>query len=218
MISMVGCAINKGSSPSARLALDRWEDPKRDAWSQPDRVVEVLGLDQAPLHIVDLGAGSGYFSRRLAKANPQGDVLALEVSRAYRSHIEAHREAWGTPNLRTRLVINNNPLLRESSVDLVFMSNTYRFLDARPEYFQDLSHALRAGGRVAIVDFRADADCASLPECPPSRERVPAATVRAEMKDAGFALTKQHDFLEHQYYLVFTPTNRAQPTTQVPPR
>lgn len=203
------CAGSKGSTPSSNAAIDRWEDPTRDGWSQPDRVVESLALGQEPLYIVDLGAGSGYFSRRLAKANPQGEVLALEVSRAFRTHIESHREAWGTPNLKTRLVINNNPLLREGSVDLVFMSNTYRFLEERSRYLDDLRTALTDKGRIAIVDFRKDANCAQLPECPPPRERVAKSKVIEEMQAAGFAQQADHDYLGHQYYLVFAPAAKS---------
>lgn len=197
------CATAQPGAPSARVAIHRWEDPARDRWSQPDKVVAALSLASAPLFIVDLGAGSGYFSRRLAKANPQGEVLALEVSRAFRSYIESHKEAWGTPNLKTRLVINNNPLLVDASVDLVFMSNTYRYLDDRSSYFADLRRSLKPGGRIAIVDFRKAAECAAIPECPPPRERVGAQEVVAEMKAAGFALAKRHDFLSDQYFMEF---------------
>lgn len=211
------CAGAQSTAPSTRMAIHRWEDPARDSWSQPDKVVETLKLRE-PIYIVDLGAGSGYFSRRLARANPEGQVLALEVSRAFRSHIEAHREAWGTPNLETRLVINNNPLLREASVDLVFMSNTYRFLDDRSAYFRDLRDALRPGGRIAIVDFRQDAQCGDLPECPPPRERVPASLVKTEMQGAGFTLAKHHDFLKHQYFLEFVvpPVSQTQDAPETP--
>lgn len=199
----VSCAGTRSGAPSARVAIHRWEDPSRDGWSHPDQVVSALSLGASPLFIVDLGAGSGYFSRRLAKANPQGEVLALEVSRAFRSHIESQKEAWGTPNLKTRLVINNNPLLRDASVDLVFMSNTYRYLQSRPAYFGDLRSSLKAGGRIAIVDFRKNAECSAIPECPAPRERVGAQEVISEMKEAGFSLASRHDFLDHQYFLEF---------------
>lgn len=202
-LSGASCAGNQSGAPSARVAIHRWEDPARDAWSQPDKVVDALALGAKPLFIVDLGAGSGYFSRRLAKANPKGEVLALEVSRAFRSHIESNKEAWGTPNLKTRLVINNNPLLRDASVDLVFMSNTYRFLEHRPQYFGDLRASLKPGGKIAIVDFRKDRDCTGIPECPPPRERVSTQDLVLEMKEAGFSLTADHNFLKYQYFLEF---------------
>lgn len=202
-LSVVGCANAQPGAPSARVAIHRWEDPARDRWSQPDKVVQTLALGENPLFIVDLGAGSGYFSRRLAKANPKGEVLALEVSRAFRSHIESNKAAWGTPNLKTRLVINNNPLLRDASVDLVFMSNTYRFLQERPQYFGDLRASLKPGGKIAIIDFRKDSDCTAIPECPPPRERVSAQALILEMKEAGFSLASRHDFLKYQYFLEF---------------
>lgn len=201
--ALTACASGRRTAPPQSNQIDQWEDPHRKAWSQPDRIVEALALGAEPLQIVDLGAGSGYFSRRLAKANPQGKVLALEVSGTLRSHIESHRKDWGTSNLETRLVINNNPLLPEASVDLVFMSNTYRYLSERSRYFAELSHALRPGGRLAIVDFRDDANCRSVPECPPRRERVAAKLVLAELQKAGFRLHKNHDFLPHQYFMEF---------------
>lgn len=202
-LAATSCASTQPGAPSARVAIHQWEDPARDRWSQPDKVVGALSLGGEALFIVDLGAGSGYFSRRLAKANPKGEVLALEVSRAFRSHIESQKEAWGTPNLKTRLVINNNPLLVDASVDLVFMSNTYRYLKDRPSYFADLRRSLKPGGRIAIVDFRKNAGCSAIPECPPPRERLGSAEVITEMKAAGFALATHHDFLSDQYFLEF---------------
>lgn len=201
--ALAACASGQRKAPTDSSQIDQWEDPHRTDWSQPDRIVDALALGSTPLQIVDLGAGSGYFSRRLAKANPQGKVLALEVSGSLRAHIESHRKDWGTPNLETRLVIDNNPLLPEASVDLVFMSNTYRYLSDRTHYFAELSHALRPGGRLAIVDFREGANCRALPECPPRRERVAAKLMQAELQKAGFRLHKKHDFLPHQYFMEF---------------
>ena len=177
----------------------------------PDKVVGALTLSGAPLEIVDLGAGSGYFTRRLAQQNPKGRVLALDVDSRFRQYIEEHKVQWGTPNIETRLVVDSNPLLPDANIDLVFLSNTYRYLPDRRAYFQSLFPSLKPGGRVAVIEFRTNVDCSAIAECPENDTRVPKDVAIQEMKDAGFKLDAEHEFLPYQYYVVFMKPGATSP-------
>jgi predicted methyltransferase len=88
-------------------------------------------------------------------------------------------------------------------VDLILMVDVYHHLAGREEYFRKLQGSLKAGGRIAVIDFREEATMG-----PPKRERVSAARVRAELAQAGYALAEEHDFLPNQYFLVFRPARR----------
>src|SRR5512143_3695049 len=71
-----------GGMPHRFEHADEWakqfDDPSRDAWQQPDRVIAALALTPA-MTVADVGAGTGYFSVRLARAVPQGEVLATDI-------------------------------------------------------------------------------------------------------------------------------------------
>lgn len=58
-----------------------FDDPERDAWQMPARVIEALSL-RADGTVADIGAGTGYFTMRLAKAVPQGAVYAVDIEPA----------------------------------------------------------------------------------------------------------------------------------------
>jgi precorrin-6B methylase 2 len=188
------------NDPSAMIGEFERED--RDAWAMPDRVVRALRIDDKAAVIADIGAGSGYFSRRLAREAPGGKVYAVEIDDTFREHIEKNREGWGAPNIEPHLAFYDDPALPEKSVDLVFMSNTYPYLRERVTYMQRIRAALRPGGRLAIISFRVDA---TPPDgsAPDPKFRISREQNIAEAEQAGFILDHEETFLPHQYYLIF---------------
>jgi predicted methyltransferase len=196
---LAGCRSDEGTAlpqhyADKEAALARFDDPARDAWAMPDRVVEALAIDRPDAKIADIGAGSGYFSRRLAKKVPRGTVYAVDVDTDFKAYIERHRAEWGTPNLEPRLALYENPLLPANAVDLVFVSNTYAFIRDRATYFRAVHAALVPGGRLAVIDFRKDAGCEGVEGCPAPAQRIDRDTALAELRAVGFTLQAEHDF------------------------
>lgn len=183
--------------------LAELEDPARDAWALPDEVITALALPRPDMVIADIGAGSGYFSRRLAQQVPEGTVYAVDVDRDFKHHIEARKEAWGTPNITPRLAMYEDPLLPEHSVDLIFISNTYAFISDRGRYLQAVQSALTDSGQLVVIDFRTDADCAQVEGCTPVKQRLRRDDVVSEVTAIGMKLEREEAFLPHQYFLVF---------------
>lgn len=185
-----------------KQALAAMDDAKRDAWLMPERVVRSLGLERKDSIVADIGAGSGYFSRRLAAEVPGGTVYAVDVDDEFRSYIEHNRESWGTPNIEPHLAFYDDPALPEHGVDLVFVSNTYPYLRNRISYFKKVHAALKPGGRLAVINFKHDAevpdDTAPAPQFRTAREAV-----ITELDQAGFVLEREETFLPYQYYLIF---------------
>lgn len=174
----------------------RFESPERDAWQQPDRVI--AGLSLAPdARVADLGAGTGYFSVRLARAVPQGRVWAVDVEPAMVRWVLDRARRESIANLSATLASGDDALLTEP-VDLVLVVDTYHHIDARTPYFTRLRSSLRPQGRVAIVDFRMDA-----PDGPPPAMRLAPETVRAEMEAAGYTFDRAVEGLPRQYMLIF---------------
>jgi SAM-dependent methyltransferase len=95
------------------------ERPDRATWQKPDEVVAALGLTGKE-SVVDLGAGSGYFTFRLARALPQGKVVAADRDAEMVRHIHHKAAAEEIPNVQATLVGSDDPEI-PGDTDLVFV-------------------------------------------------------------------------------------------------
>lgn len=178
----------------ARFAKS-FDDPARDAWQMPARVIDTLGLKPG-MKVADIGAGTGYFTMRLAKV-PGVSVFAVDVEPAMIDHVKQRAAKEHVTNVTGVLAGATSANLPEP-VDVVLVVDTYHHLPNRPAYFRELRKSLKPGGRVAIVDFRKTA-----PEGPPVHFRFTPEQIQDEMKQAGYQLDVAHDFLPRQHFLIF---------------
>src|SRR5208337_2562996 len=179
---------------------DEWakefDNPERDAWQKPEEILDALHLKRTST-VADIGAGTGYFSVRIAKRIPDGKIFAADVEpdmvrylgeRAQREHltnlvpVQASADAANLPEV----------------VDVVLVVDTYHHIGNRTQYFAKLKSSLRPTGRLAIVDFKADS-----PSGPPTQYRLSPERVTEELNAAGYSLMETFQFLPRQYYLVF---------------
>lgn len=172
-----------------------FDDPARDAWQMPDRVIGALGLEPG-MSVADIGAGTGYFSMRLAKAAGVS-VYAVDIEPAMIDHLKKRAAAEKTTTVTAVLASATSPNL-PAPVDVVLVVDTYHHLPNRSTYFRELRKSLKPGGRVAIVDFRKTA-----PGGPPEHFRFTPRQIESEMKDAGYELAASYDFLPRQHFLIF---------------
>lgn len=191
---------------AARRPIERTiaylESPERARWQKPDEVVHALGVKSGE-RIADLGAGSGYFALRLARAaGESGKVVALDVDGELLAHLSDRARRAGLGNVETRRVPRDSSELAPESVDLVFLCDVYHHLRRRVEYLRALAPALRADGRIVVIDFRKSED---VPEGPPLEDKVDRDTAVEEFRRAGLRLVEERSFLPHQYFLVFRP-------------
>lgn len=188
-----------------RAMIDVFEDPKRDMWQQPDRVVATLPVDTKAATVADIGAGSGYFTRRLAQLVPEGRVYAVDVDSEFEDYLIDNREGWGTPNIEPHLAHYDDPMLPKRSVDLVFSANTYAFIRSRVPYFTRVRQTLKDGGYLVLIDFRPEA---TLPQgiAPQPQHRISIDQAKTELAEAGFEVVSEEEFLPHQWFLVLRPS------------
>ncbi|MEK7469936.1 MAG: class I SAM-dependent methyltransferase [Planctomycetota bacterium] len=175
----------------------RFEGPERDAWQKPEEVVRALGLAPAA-RVAEIGAGTGYFAVRLARAVPRGQVWGVDLEPNMVRHLEARAAREGLANLTAALASAEDPRLPEP-VDVLLVANTYHHLEARPAYFARVATALAPGGRLVIIDFRKG----DLPVGPPDEMKLAPEVVRSELELSGLVQTAEESFLPHQYFLVF---------------
>jgi cyclopropane fatty-acyl-phospholipid synthase-like methyltransferase len=173
-----------------------FDDPARDEWQRPQQVIEALHL--APdAAVADIGAGTGYFTVRLARALPKGRVYAVDVEPDMVQYVEQRTRQMKLANVSAVLAVADDARL-PAKVDRVLIVNTYHHIGGREGYFRRLAGSLKPGGEVAIIDYTRDS-----PIGPPVAARLPAAEVKNEMQRAGYVLAAEHAFLPHQYFLVF---------------
>ena len=172
-----------------------FDDPARDAWQRPARVIEALEL-KSGVNVADIGAGTGYFSMRLAKV-PGVSVFAVDIEPKMVEYLKQRAQKEHATNVTAVLARQSSPNLPEP-VDVILVVDTYHHLPNRPTYFRELRKSLKPGGRIAIVDFRKDA-----PDGPPAHFRFTPQQIQDEMKQAGYELQSAHDFLPRQHFLIF---------------
>jgi cyclopropane fatty-acyl-phospholipid synthase-like methyltransferase len=175
-----------------------FDDPARDAWQKPHEVVDALALPRGA-RVADIGAGTGYFTVRIAHMHPDARVYAVDIEADMVQYLKARAQREQLANVRVVLAQPEDARLPEK-VDRVLVVDTYHHIDHRETYFRKLRASLRAGGEVAIVDFTADS-----PMGPPVADRVTADQVTSEMQRAGYRLVRAPAFLPNQYLLVFAP-------------
>jgi cyclopropane fatty-acyl-phospholipid synthase-like methyltransferase len=173
-----------------------FDAPERDAWQMPDRVIETLALPSSA-EVADLGAGTGYFSMRIARVVTEGHVHAIDLEPSMVRHLANRAAEEGLTNV---LAIEGTATESglSSPVDVVLVVDTFHHIDSRPTYFAALRAQLRPGGRVVIVDFRVESEMG-----PPAEFKIAPEAVEAEMREAGYRLAAAHTFLPEQYFLEF---------------
>lgn len=177
----------------------RFDDPARDAWQRPDAVIDALALTPG-MAVADLGAGTGYFAVRLARAVPDGTVYAMDVEPDMVRYLGERATREGLANLVAVRGEPADPRL-PVPVDAAIMVDTYHHVGDPAGFFARLRERLRPGATLAIVDFKTDAP-ADAPG-PPAAMRVSDAAVVATLGPLGFAhLRTETELLPYQYVVL----------------
>ena len=175
------------------------EDPGRDEWQKPEDVVAHLELKPGET-VADIGAGSGYFTVRLARAvGPGGKIYAVDIDPGMLNYIEQRATREHLSNIQTVLADPDDPKLPAYSVDLIFICDTLHHISGREKYYPLLVTGLKPGGRFVDVDFHKR----PLAIGPPVEMKIAKSAMIDEAQPAGFHLVKEFDFLPYQYFLVF---------------
>jgi cyclopropane fatty-acyl-phospholipid synthase-like methyltransferase len=173
-----------------------FDAPDRDAWQHPDDVVAALALDRA-MTVADVGAGTGYFTVRLARAVPDGHVIATDIEPDMVRYVteRAAREQLG--NVTAVLAGADDPHLEPASVDRVLVVDVWHHIGDRGAYAARLASALKPGGMIAIVDFTMAAT-----HGPPAHHRLAPEAIVADLAGAGLHASVSPVALPDQYIVV----------------
>jgi ubiquinone/menaquinone biosynthesis C-methylase UbiE len=176
------------------------DDPKRDEYQKPDQVMAALELREGEI-VADIGAGSGYFALRFARAvGDKGRVYAVDISPDMVRHLNRRLRDGGVRNVVTVLSDPDDPLLPDASVDRFVIVDTWHHVEDQAKYLGLMKRMLKPGGQVVHIDFQKR----ELPIGPPMEMKIAREDLVKQMEGAGFRLAAEHTFLPYQYFLVFT--------------
>jgi ubiquinone/menaquinone biosynthesis C-methylase UbiE len=174
---------------------------ERDRWQMPEQVVSALALKKGEV-VADIGAGSGYFTMRLARAvGPQGKVYAVDIVPKALDSIERHARDEQLTNIEVIVSRKDDPLLPQGSVDVAFFCETIHEIDDRVPFYRKVRTAMKKAGRMVLIDSAPMNGAAE-------GRQVSRATAVREAEAAGFRLIREEKFLPEQYFLIFGKVNK----------
>jgi FkbM family methyltransferase len=173
--------------------------PARVQEEMPDKIVSNMGLDVD--HIVaDIGAGSGYYSFRIAKLVPEGKVLSVDIQPEMLALIKKQKATNKVKNIEVVLGTIDNTNLLANSIDAAIMVDAYHEFSHPFEMIDSIYKALRPSGRIFLLEYRGED--ASVPMRP--LHKMTEEQVVKEMSVFGLEWTDTLDFLPWQHMLIFT--------------
>ncbi len=177
--------------------LDR-EDRERE--EAPALALKILNV--APGSVVaDIGAGSGYFTERLARlVGPKGKVYANDIQQGMLDLLRRRIEKEPLTNVIVVLGEPANPKLPPGAIDLALMVDVYHELREPQKMLNEIRKALKPAGRLALVEYKGEDP--SIPIMPSHKMTV--AQARLEVEHEGFKLSAVHSGLPRQHVLIFT--------------
>lgn len=178
-------------------SADWLERPAREDTELPSRVLHGLALRPDEV-VADIGTGTGYFALRIAEKVPNGRVYAVDVQPEMLEMIERRMHEQGIENVIPVLGTVTEPRLPPESVDVVLMVDAYHEFSHPREMMDGIVESLRAGGRVVIVEYRAED--ATIPVR--RVHRMSEAEVRREMEAVGLVWRETKDILPQQHFIV----------------
>jgi 2-polyprenyl-3-methyl-5-hydroxy-6-metoxy-1,4-benzoquinol methylase len=199
-------AVNAPAQLAARKAQD-WlgvlESSKRIADQKIDEVLPRLKLKPGMV-VADIGAGSGVFSRPLAKAvSPSGKVYAVDIQQDLLDYINQRDEQEQISNIKTVLGEFNDPKLPARNVDLAFINDVLHHIENRAAYLKALGTYMSKSGRIVIIEMNKDDPNT------PHRNQLELLVSRQDiehwMSDAGFKQVREYPevFPGTKWFLVF---------------
>jgi ubiquinone/menaquinone biosynthesis C-methylase UbiE len=151
--------------------------------------------------VADVGAGTGYFTRRLARAvAPRGRVYAVEIQPEMIALLKQGVEKAGLTNVVPVLGAADDPRLPSAALDWILLVDVYHELQQPKAVLARMREALKPTGKVALVEYRLEGPTALHIR---EEHRMSPKQVLAEWEPAGFRLAARHEFLPTQHLFVF---------------
>lgn len=174
------------------------ERPEREDEEAPSKALDALELKPGMV-VADIGAGSGYYSSRIAKrVGPTGRVYATDIQPGMIELLERRIKSEGLTNVTTVLGGMDDPKLPPKSIDLAIMVDVYHELQQPQVFLQRLKDAFKPGGRLVLLEFRKEDPKVPILEV----HKMSVEEVKQEMEAEGLVIDKVIETLPWQHIIV----------------
>ena len=192
----MGREIAQVMGPGGIEWLDRRE---REQEEHPDEVLAALDLHPGEV-VADLGAGSGYFTFRMApKVGESGKVLAVEIQEAMLNTLRARAGAMKATNVEVVQGTETDPHLPVTGVNVVLVVDVYHELAYPFEVMTNVRKALKPGGRVIFVEYRKEDPAVRIKEV----HKMSVIQLEKEMNAVGLVRIRTVETLPLQHIVIF---------------
>ena len=174
------------------------ERPERQREERTDLLLSNLELDPNDV-IADIGAGTGYFTFRLARRVPRGKVYAVDVQPEMLAYIDTAKQRHAVANVEAVLGSEKNPNLPPASIDVVLLVDAYHEFTYPREMMQKIARALKPDGRVVLIEYRGEDPLVPIKPLHKMSERQ----AKAELAALGLVLKDNRRILPWQHFLIF---------------
>ncbi len=188
------------SQVMGHAAIHWLERPEREAEEAASRVMNGLARElKSDAVIVDVGSGSGYYAFKLANLVPQGKVIGVDIQQEMVDYLVQKAKRLGVSNVDSNLGNINSVQLPAASVDAAIMVDAYHEFSHPNEMMQSIVYALKPGGRIYLLEYRAEDPAVPIK---PLHKMTEAQAVK-EMQAVGLKHLKTEGYLPWQHFMVF---------------
>lgn len=181
--------------PDGVAWLDRKDREKEENSNLAINKMELLPSST----VADIGAGTGYYTFKIAQRVPQGKVYAVEIQDDMIRYLNERKNELGSTNVEVIKGDSKSPHLPDNSIDLAIMIDVYHELEYPKEMLQYISKALKNNGKILLLEYRAED--ASIPIKP--LHKMSVSQINKEMAANGFKLYYDGEFLPIQHFLLY---------------
>ena len=188
--------VTPAPAPADQSKSNTQQEDRTD-WQNPEFIIDLIG-DLRGKTVADIGAGSGYFSFKLAHTAEK--VIALDIDPKALDYINNQKAIVGdwSNNIETRLTPPDVPNLLEEEVDLILIVNTINYIPGKAGYLLRLLEGLKSGGNLIIIDFKKG----DIPVGPADDYKTEAKEIRTLVRKAGFkSISEDSKSLKYQFIL-----------------
>ncbi|MBL8176964.1 MAG: class I SAM-dependent methyltransferase [Bryobacterales bacterium] len=180
------------------------ERAEREAEEAPEKALDAIGIEPG-MTIADVGCGTGYFTRRMAKrTGPGGKVYGVDIQPRMIESLRRNMQQEGIGNVEAVLSKAGDPMLPRGAIDLILMVDVYHEFATPQAMLAKMREALKPTGRMVLLEYRKED-----PNVPIRFEhKMTVEEAKAEIEAEGFRLEKVISTLPRQHILVFTPAKR----------
>lgn len=160
--------------------------------------IKNLPIDKKSV-VADIGAGSGYYTFRIAPKVPEGKIYAVEIQDPAIQYLKERSKSLGFDNVITVKGSEKSPNLPENSIDLAIMVDVYHELLYPQEVLQEIRKSLKPDGKLLLIEYRAEDPKVMIKRL----HKMTVKQVKKELEANGFRLVENGQFMNIQHFLVF---------------